>query len=317
MRTRRNKPWLAALAALLALVTVTARAAETITYIHWDALGSPVAATDEAGHVIWRESYRPYGARIDNEAGASANSRWYTGHPQDADTGLVYAGARYYDPVIGRFYGVDSVGVQEGQIRSFNRYAYGANNPYRYVDPDGHFVVDALFVGYDIYSIYQEGFTKTNLIATGLDIGSTLGLGFGLGELYRAGRAVDRGYDAARGAEEAAHASGELEKVPNQYGSRGGPAHTGTIDRRIRELRDQGYKHLNGGNLKEEVIRTPGGHKSSRRPDITMEASDGSIYRENIGRSTRTGSPISRERKALDDIEAVTGSRPGFTPYDR
>ena len=137
MRTRRNKSWLAALAAMLALVTVTARAGETITYIHWDALGSPVAATDEGGNVIWRESYRPYGARIDNEAGAATNSRWYTGHPQDGDTGLVYAGARYYDPTIGRFLGVDPAGVQEGKPGSFNRYAYGNNNPYRYVDPDG------------------------------------------------------------------------------------------------------------------------------------------------------------------------------------
>ena len=137
MRTRRNKPWLAALAALLALVTVTARAAETITYIHWDALGSPVAATDEAGHVIWREAYRPYGQRINHEAGAATDSRWYTGHPQDADTGLVYAGARYYDPTIGRFLAPDPVPFQEDNLQSFNRYAYGENNPYKYVDPDG------------------------------------------------------------------------------------------------------------------------------------------------------------------------------------
>ena len=38
-------------------------AASTITYYHNDLLGSPVAATDASGHVIWRESYRPYGER--------------------------------------------------------------------------------------------------------------------------------------------------------------------------------------------------------------------------------------------------------------
>ena len=43
--------------------------------------------------------------------------------------------ARYYDPVIGRFYSNDPVGFRD--IHSFNRYAYANNNPYRYIDPDG------------------------------------------------------------------------------------------------------------------------------------------------------------------------------------
>ncbi len=43
--------------------------------------------------------------------------------------------ARYYDPVIGRFYSNDPVGFRD--IHSFNRYAYANNNPYRYTDPDG------------------------------------------------------------------------------------------------------------------------------------------------------------------------------------
>jgi RHS repeat-associated protein len=55
----------------------------------------------------------------------------------DKETGLVYAGARYYDPVIGRLMGYDPVGFVEGSPQSFNRYAYGNNNPYSYVDPNG------------------------------------------------------------------------------------------------------------------------------------------------------------------------------------
>ncbi|MNF84422.1 hypothetical protein D3C84_667830 [compost metagenome] len=50
---------------------------------------------------------------------------------------MVYAGARYYDPVIGRFLAVDPASVQEDVPSSFNRYAYANNGPYRYVDPDG------------------------------------------------------------------------------------------------------------------------------------------------------------------------------------
>jgi uncharacterized protein RhaS with RHS repeats len=43
--------------------------------------------------------------------------------------------ARYYDPVIGRFYSNDPLGFRD--IHSFNRYAYANNNPYRYTDPTG------------------------------------------------------------------------------------------------------------------------------------------------------------------------------------
>jgi len=43
--------------------------------------------------------------------------------------------ARYYDPVIGRFYSNDPIGFRD--VHSFNRYAYANNNPYRYSDPTG------------------------------------------------------------------------------------------------------------------------------------------------------------------------------------
>lgn len=121
-------------------------AAERITYYHTDALGSPVAATNEQGNVVWQESYEPYGERIKKQPSSSTNSRWYTGHPLDAETGLVYAGARYYDPVLGRFMAVDPVSFNEKNLHSFNRYSYGNNNPYKYVDPDGRAAVLAPFI---------------------------------------------------------------------------------------------------------------------------------------------------------------------------
>ena len=56
--------------------------------------------------------------------------------------------------------------------------------------------------------------------------------------------------------------------------------------------------HLNGGSLREEVIQIPpGGCKTCRRPDITMQRPDGSIYRENVGRTLADGT-LSRDRHA-------------------
>jgi RHS repeat-associated protein len=127
----------ALLAISLMCALPTTHAAERITYYHTDVLGSPVAATDEQGNVVWRETYEPYGDRIKKEPASSTNDRWHTGHVLDAETGLQYAGARYYDPVIGKFMGSDSKGFSQGNPHSFNRYAYGNNNPYAYIDPDG------------------------------------------------------------------------------------------------------------------------------------------------------------------------------------
>jgi uncharacterized protein RhaS with RHS repeats len=43
--------------------------------------------------------------------------------------------ARYYDPLLARFYSNDPLGFRD--VHSFNRYAYANNNPYRYTDPTG------------------------------------------------------------------------------------------------------------------------------------------------------------------------------------
>jgi RHS repeat-associated protein len=104
--------------------------------------------------------------------------------------------------------------------------------------------------------------------------------------------------------------------VPNPGGRRGSPEHQAMIARRIRELEAQGYEHIGGGNLPEEIVLTPGGQRNHRFIDITMRAPDGSIYREQVGVAYyRSGVPVLREVRALNDIEAATGSRPVFTPY--
>jgi RHS repeat-associated protein len=118
-------------------VNVTVGAVETITYLHNDFAGNPIAATDSNGVIVWKENYRPYGDRLGNDPAAANNRQWFHGKAVDVETGLSYFGARYYDATLGRFMGVDPVGFKESNLQSFNRYAYGNNNPYRFVDPDG------------------------------------------------------------------------------------------------------------------------------------------------------------------------------------
>ena len=60
-----------------------AHAADNLVYYHNDALGSPVAATDQTGNVLWQEEYKPYGKRLLKEANTSEASPWFTGKPEE------------------------------------------------------------------------------------------------------------------------------------------------------------------------------------------------------------------------------------------
>jgi RHS repeat-associated protein len=163
---------------ILLLTTGQIHAAQSITFYHNDVLGSPVAVSDINGDLCWREDYRPYGEKILNndekksanpKCGLGDNQRGYTNHVHDKDTGLTYMQARYYDPAIGRFMGIDPVGVMLDNQVSFNRYAYGNNNPYRYTDPDGE--IAAQVVGAIIGGLADA----VGQVAVGINEGKTFG----------------------------------------------------------------------------------------------------------------------------------------------
>lgn len=135
MITRESCRRVMALVALaLMFATAAPLSAQTVRYIHTDALGSVVAVTDANRNVIERREYEPYGAQLKP---AIIDGPGYTGHVQDAATGLTYMQQRYYDPVIGRFLSVDPVTPYEKPIANFNRYVYAWDNPYKFTDLDG------------------------------------------------------------------------------------------------------------------------------------------------------------------------------------
>ncbi len=59
----------------------------------------------------------------------------YCGKRYDPNTGLLYFGKRYYDPLLQRWLTPDPL----GPIDHSNLYQYVFNNPYRYRDPNGEF----------------------------------------------------------------------------------------------------------------------------------------------------------------------------------
>lgn len=119
----------------------------TVSYVHTDALGSPIAKTNSAGAVIETSEYEPYGLLLNR---INDDRVGYTGHVMDAASGLIYMQQRYYDPQIGRFLSVDPVTAYEKPLTNFNRYSYAFNNPYRFSDPDGRDGVPIVFPDYKI-----------------------------------------------------------------------------------------------------------------------------------------------------------------------
>lgn len=152
------------LAAILSIIVVSlpARGADEVVYFQNDALGSAIAAFNENGDLCWEQSYTPYGEQTSNQdvnppsgCGLIDKDRGFTGHVQDT-SGLVYMQQRYYDPSVGRFLSIDPLEPDLSRLPTLNRYSYAANNPYRYVDPDGRDYLDEFFENFDDASTESE-----------------------------------------------------------------------------------------------------------------------------------------------------------------
>ncbi|MES0488379.1 MAG: RHS repeat-associated core domain-containing protein [Leptospirales bacterium] len=108
-----------------------------VLFFHPNFQGSTALVTDYEGKLVTEIHYKPYG-EINRSASTGYDvSRYkYTGQEEDAETGLMYFGARYYDPGIGRFITQDTK-VLEG-TQGLNRYMYTYGNPMMYTDPSGN-----------------------------------------------------------------------------------------------------------------------------------------------------------------------------------
>jgi len=118
---------------------------DELYYMHGNHLGSMTLLTDEAGAVVDQARYYPFGGyRLPPTAGITDIG--FTGHRQDnlgwENTGLIYMGARYYDPLLRRFISPDTIVQDAGNTMAYNRYAYVYNNPVNMVDPTGRIACD-------------------------------------------------------------------------------------------------------------------------------------------------------------------------------
>jgi RHS repeat-associated protein len=206
---------------LLLVSPVLQAATETITWIHTDHLGSPVMGRNASGQTVWQQDYGPWGERV-AVAGSPGvpEGVGYTGHYEDRPMGLVYAGARWYDPQVGRFLSPDAVRFDVGGVSHFNRYVYANNNPYLYVDPNGeaaHIAIGAVIGGIfggASYALSTDNFSLSEMIgnvATGAVVGGATAAvpgAIAAGALNFGGRAAN--VSASLGSAAAAGAMGDV-----------------------------------------------------------------------------------------------------------
>ena len=109
----------------------------TLRFLLGDHLGSTSVAADTSGAKLGEVRYYAWGAER-YTAGSTPTTYRYTGQRNESELGLMFYGARWYDPALGRWAQADSIVPQPGNPQSLNRYTYVNNNPLKYVDPSGH-----------------------------------------------------------------------------------------------------------------------------------------------------------------------------------
>jgi RHS repeat-associated protein len=135
---------------LVATIEPTVVNSNGTRYTTPDHLGSPRVITNSSAGVVSRHDYMPFGEEIGSGVGgrttgmgfgiADGQRQKFTSHERDAETGLDYMQARYYQNLQGRFTSADPflASGRPANPQSWNRYSYVLNNPVRLTDPTGY-----------------------------------------------------------------------------------------------------------------------------------------------------------------------------------
>jgi RHS repeat-associated protein len=108
-----------------------------LNYVYGDHLGSTRSIADEMGYLQSMQDYLPFGSQLSD----SPSTHQFNDKEMD-QTGLANFGARYYDVIQGRLFSADSILPDPYESQQLNRFAYVANNPVKWIDPTGHYLVD-------------------------------------------------------------------------------------------------------------------------------------------------------------------------------
>ena len=123
-------------------------------YLQTDYQGSIIAAYNSNGTLYKRFAYDPWGRRRNGSNWTNYQTdtetlitRGYCGHEHLDDFGTINMNGRIYDPRLGRFLSPDPYVQAPYNSQNYNRYSYCLNNPLKYTDPDGEWILTWGFWG--------------------------------------------------------------------------------------------------------------------------------------------------------------------------
>lgn len=133
---------------------------------HNDRLGNTRCITTDDGEITYYQENTAFGVSLNS----GLPIKHFIGRDYDEDSKLIWLGTRFYDPEIGRFITPDEDIISDplNFISSpihYNPFAYSANNPVSYRDPNGRF---AIIAG-------VAAVAKISAVVVGVAVGAYLG----------------------------------------------------------------------------------------------------------------------------------------------
>ncbi|MFN3605908.1 MAG: RHS repeat domain-containing protein, partial [Cypionkella sp.] len=131
-------------------------------FLHRDHLDSVRAITDGTGAVVERAVYKPFGEQTEwlSASQSAPETKGWIGERFDADAGLQYLNARYYDPVLSMFIQPYWFDVMQAGVGT-NRFSYAFNDPINKMDPNGNQTVGQ-FSYNDFWSSFWASFSGSS-----------------------------------------------------------------------------------------------------------------------------------------------------------
>ena len=267
-------------------------------YYHPDHLSSTSLITDQNGNVVENTFYSPYGELL---GGGTSDVKLYTGQFKD-QTDFYMLGSTPYNPEWALRLKPDPMIPNPYNPQYLNSYSYALGNPYKYRDTTGNYVesvVDVAFITMDIRDIINDPTNLWNYASLVADVGG-LALPVATGGRIVV-KSAEAGVKALGTGEKVADINKVTKNVPNPHGSKGSPEHQSKIEEQSKDMKSRGL------NPEKEYTITDPETGKTRRADVVGINKEGKIQEVyQVGRETKSGDPISRERSALSDIKTAT-----------
>jgi RHS repeat-associated protein len=135
----------------------------TPSFYGYDGAGSVRQLTNSAGAVTDEYEYDAFGNSF-TKVGTTPNNYLYRGEQYDADLGLYYLRARYYNPSTGRFMSRDPENGKAIDPKTLHKYLYAGGDPVNMKDPTGR---DAM-LEYALILAFEVQKTAPAILATAI-----------------------------------------------------------------------------------------------------------------------------------------------------